>query len=358
MCRMLCLLSVMIVSFALPRGASAHTADEQLAFAEHLASQGEDGSAMLEYRRFLFHNPSHAGAGSAQLMLSRLLISHRGDVAAAKRELTQLQQQYPGTQDAQRAAQFVQFIDANGDFDGQPLVLYFKARSAAARGSHNEAAGNYQRLLDQFPRAQLAGETQYEYGRMLIEDMNQPQRGGQMMSSYLAQHPNDAKAPEARYYLAAAQEQQGGSPDVARQTYQQIVVQYPNSDAARRAQERLNVMAQQQNVITRQYDQAMATQYQVLNQGYTAAANRYDLVIRMSPSSSPQQIQATLEQVIIDHQATRTDINHAMRVEAYFNYPLTRAGNATWQPGQNVQVAVEKRDTEDVVTDVIFQLLR
>jgi TolA-binding protein len=355
---MLCLVCVAVASFALPLGASAYTADEQLAFAEHLASQGEDGSALLEYRRFLFHHPSHGGAGSAHLMVSRLLISHRGDVEAAKRALTVMQQQYPGTNDAQRAAQFVAFIDANGDFDHQPLVLYFKARSAAARGSYSEAAGNFQRLLDQYPRARLAGDTQYEYGRMLIDDMDQPQRGAQLMSNFLAQNPNDAKAPDARYYLAVAQEQQDGSPDAARQSYQQIVAQYPNSDAARRAQERLGAMAQQQNVIQRQYDQALVMQYQVLNQGYAPGGNRYQVIVRVSPSSSSQQIQATLEQVIIDHQNSRSDINHAIYVEGYFNYPLTKAGNATWQPGQNVQVVVEKRETEDVVTDVLFQLLK
>jgi TolA-binding protein len=358
MYRTICFASALVILFALPRGAAAHTADEQLAFAEHLTTQGEDGSALLEYRRFLFHHPSHTSAGQAHLMVSRLLISHRGDIAAAKRELDALRQQNPGTQDAERAAQFAQFIDANNDFDGQPLVLYFKARSAAARGDHGEATGNYQRLLDQFSHARLAGETQYEYGRMLIEDMNQPQRGAQMMSNYLAQHPHDAKAPEARYYLAMAQEQQGGSPDAARQTYQQIVTLYPNSDAARRAQARLDDMAQQHNVIQRQYDQNMVTPYQVLSRGDVPGGNRYQVVVRLSPSSTAQQVQATLEQAVIDHQAGRSDIHHAISVEAYFNYPLTKAGKATWQPGQNVQVAVEKRETEDVVTDMIFQLFK
>ncbi len=187
-----------VMTCVLTATASAHTADEQLAFAEHLAAEGDDTFALLEYKRFVFHHPTHARAGDATLQVSRLLISHQSDVGAAKRVLGDFMIKHPNTQASAKAKSFLDFIEVHDGFDGQPLVLYLRARTRSSHGDHAAAAA----------------------------DLNQ-------------RYPQSTLVPDARYSYAVALENQHGPTEAVRAAYAQLVRDYPNTAIAQRAAERL-----------------------------------------------------------------------------------------------------------------------
>jgi len=103
------LVAVMVIGAANPR-AFAATAEEEYAFARHLDESGDDAFALLEYKRFIYHNPDHAQAFEASKSVARLYISYLGDVDKAVRTMRNVAAKNPNTETAKKAEQYIEFF--------------------------------------------------------------------------------------------------------------------------------------------------------------------------------------------------------------------------------------------------------
>ncbi len=64
------------------------------------------------------------------------------------------------------------------------------------------------------------------------------------------------------------------------------------------------------------------------------------------------------EEALLRNYEKRKKNDHGVRVKAYYNYPITKAGNVKWTPGKEPAYSIEKRGTEDVLKDAFLDLLK
>lgn len=347
-----------IVGVVLPIVAQAHTADQLIAFAEHLTREGDDAAALLEYKRFCFHHPSHARIGDATLQTARLMISHHGDIPGARQSLKALIDRQPGTESANTAQGFLQFIDNNLEFEGKPLVLYLRARAHASSNRPKKAEKDYEIIVTQYHRAKLNEKALFELARLQIEQLNKPVVASNYLIMLTKKYPQSPLVPEARFYIAMAVEKQQGPSEAARTAYQQVAAAYPHTQAGQRAAERVTMLENKANIVKRKYDKTSVAQYTVLKAGYFNDRHELLVIVKLPIGISEPSIEATLEDALLAYVPQRTDRLHHVKVEGYYNYPLTEAGTLKWQPGGEATVKMKKRRGEDIATDVLFELLK
>lgn len=302
-----CLIALL---FAVPAAASAQTPDEKLAFADHLYDGGEEAFALLEYKRFRFHHPQHDKADEIGLRVAVLYIGTLSDTQRAKATLTDI--------NTDRARNLKQFIEAH-EGDGA-LPTYFSAKVAEGRGNHNVAAERYGRIAQEYPQSPLAAD--------------------------------------AAYQRAFAMEQSDGANAASIDRYEQITRRYPDTEAARLAEQRLDALRQTADVPMRQFDPQKVANYAVKRDGYGRYRNRYDVAIEVPKSLDDDAIRATLEAALLEQYKKRRADDHVVRIEAYFSYPITEAGKVEWRPGQPAKYTIAERETEDVVKDVLIDIFR
>lgn len=352
---------VALVLVAQAAGAESATAPaaQQFAFAQSLADAGELNFALLEYKRFVFENPTHAEVPNARYQMIQIQLTMTQDVVGAKKQLQSLAADHPQSEPGRRAKALVEFIDMNSDFDGTPLRLFLGAQAAAVNRDYAKALEQYLALLKSYPRARLADRALFEAATLQRDSLQRP---GDARMAFLAlpdSYPNSPYAPEALYQAAQLTEQAQGGEKAATDLYRKLAAEYPASEAGKRAAARLKAVEKEQNPIPRQFAAEQVLAYTAKQAGYTAAGGKeYEVLVELAPTATTAQVQATLEQVLIDRQKERKQPADSMKVTAYFNYPYTKAGTATWAPGQVPAYAVEKRKGGDVLKDTFIDLLK
>jgi hypothetical protein len=109
-------------------------------------------------------------------------------------------------------------------------------------------------------------------------------------------------------------------------------------------------------VLKRQFEASFVRKYTVKR---AAQVNdEYQADIEVSAGLSQREVQATLEDALVKESAKRKQPEDKVRIHGYFNYPITKAGNATWTPGEEPAYQIDERETKSLLLDFGLDILR
>jgi len=339
---------------------TAQPADRQLAFAEDLYAHGEDVFALLEFKRFVFHNPSHAQAPLALHRLSRLYVSTTGNLAAAQETSAALIAKYPRSPLVPEARAFVEFLEVNSDFDGRPMQLWLKAESLEKQKRFDQAVAVLDRIVERFPQARLADDALYRIGTIQHERLGKTAEARATFARLAKAYPQSEWLVRAEFQAASALGSVKGSEREAAVALRRFAAKHPKDPLAKEAlaKEALAKAAALERagfVIKRQFDAKFVRKYALRRGGQ--AGQQYAVDIQIAAGLSQREVQATLEDALVKESAKRAKPQDNVRVQGYFNYPITRAGTATWIPGRAPIYRVEKRKTKHLLLDLGLDIL-
>jgi TolA-binding protein len=346
---------LMAVAALISLQAAANDGDKQYAFAQHLYEEGSEAFALLEFKRFRFHNPQHAKAPDAMYTMAQIYLSYVQDTALAKQTLRDIGKQYPRSPVAAKAKQFADFIEVNSDHGGKPLLAYLAARSQARSGDHIGAAQKFKMITDQYPKSNLADDAMYEYGVLLLSNLKKPDLAAETFSKLMRSYPRTSLRAKAHLKFAEAVEADSG-PKVALPEYRDVARKYAKTAEGNAALARIKAIEQKQFVVKRKYAKESAVSYKVVRE--EKLRGNYVISIELPTASSDRNVQATLNEALIKENSKRTNPTDKVQIKAYFSYPVTAAGEVKWTPGKDPMYAVAERKGEDVLKDVFIDLLR
>jgi hypothetical protein len=172
----------------------------------------------------------------------------------------------------------------------------------------------------------------------------------------LREYPNTDRRDEVLFTRAGVIEATG-KPDDAIAAYQQVAPNDAKSVWNQQAQDAILRIRKAQNMLQRKFDAESVAQFQVLKVD-DQRVGRDTVIVSVATTLSPRQVQATMEDALLKHYENRKTPTDNVVLEAWFNYPITRAGVVNWTPGKEPAYTVDERKSEDVVKDAIFDLLR
>ena len=335
--------------------ALAQTPDRQLAFAEDLHAKGEDAFALLEFRRFVFHNPSHAQTPLATLRLARLYASASGNLAVAKETCDQLVARFPDSPLAAEAKAFGDFVEINSDYDGEPLQLWLKAESLEKQKRFPVAVAALERIATDYPKARLADDALYRIGVIQHESLGKTADAQATFRRLAQAYPESEWLVQAEYQAATALAGVEGKDAEAAAALRQFAAKHPESPLAKEAAAKALELERRGLVLKRQFDAGFVRPYTV-RQG-KQAGDRYEVDIQVGVGLSQREVQATMEDALVKEGAKRAKPQDQVLVQAYFNFPITKAGRVAWTPGAAPAYEVEKRSTKNLLFDVGIDIL-
>jgi len=331
-------------------------ADQQYTFAEQLARSGDAQFAILEFRRFVHMFPTDRRVPDARYALARTYLQQVGDVGAARRELAALAKAHPTSNAAKQAKQLDTLIEANKEFNYQPLRLFLGAAAARDRGDLGGALTRLDELVRKFPTARLAPN-----GLLLrAQVLEASKRTADAVAAYAelpARYPASPLVSQALLGQATATEARDGAKPHVADLYRQVILRYPNTPQATTAQARLAALRTRLDLIERQFAATDVRPFTLIRKGYFGHRTRYEVHVQVADGLTKQQVQATLEDALVKHYASRKDRTHRVEVEAY-TPQNRRAGEAKWAPKTKPTYKVEKRRSKDSWRDALKGILR
>ncbi len=335
----------------------AESPERAFAFAVQLQLEGYDAEALLEFKRFLFYHPGHSKVPEAKLQLAKLTLRYLGDLDQATSALTELQTSHRYSAAAQTAEQLLAYIQEHSDYAGRPLRLYLRGQAAERRREANQAVEHFLELQQTWPQARLADLALVDAARLQTTELDQPNAALDTLRRLADTYPFSAHRPAAAFIRAMAIEAQYGPGTEAISAYETVGKDYPDSEYAGKSAVRITTIRRQAQLLQRQYDPDFVLNYEVLKRGH-AGANNFTVVIQFSAEATERGIQATLEDALLKHYKLRPDKGDRVTVEAYFNYPLTKAGTAEWTPGSDPVFTISRRKATDLLKDTILDIFR
>lgn len=329
--------------------------DGQLAFAEELYRTGDEVFALLEYRRFVFHQPEHARAPAALLRLARLQITAAGQPAAARETAQTLVAKYPQAPEAAEAREFADFVEVNSDFDGQPLQLWLKAENLASRERFDPAIVLLRKLVESFPEARLADDALFRIASIQHESLGQTAAARETFALLARSYPKSDLLVQAEFQAARALAATEGQEAAAAQALRRFAARHPDHALAKEAASQAATLERRSFVVERQFEAAFVREYTVRREAKGEAAYHCD--IQVAAGLSQREVQATLEDALVKEGAKRANPKDPVTVQAYFNYPVTKAGKAAWTPGNQPQYEIERRQTKHLLLDLGLDIL-
>lgn len=178
--------------------------------------------------------------GSVVILLAIIVFSvyflfhYRGLRDTAWKSLFIAQEQARGGSFAQAQQQLAAIEASYGSTSAAPYATLFKGDMLFAQGKFKEAGAEYSKLTSSKDIAPFAV---YSAGK--CKEAEGDLAGAQVdYSAFLLKTPEHFIAPEVHASLARAQEL-SGNPDLARTTYEKIVLLYPDTSWAMQAKARL-----------------------------------------------------------------------------------------------------------------------
>ncbi len=334
----------------------AQTPERQLAFADSLYDGGDDVFALLEYKRFLFLYPGHAETPQALLRLAHLQISATGNVAGAQESAQALVTKYPASPLAAEAKTFVDFVEVNSDFAGQPLQLWFKADNLVKQQRFDHAIAALQRIATDFPQAHLADDALYQIASIQLEKQGKTSEARETFAQLAKAYPDSPLLVKAEFQAASALGSVAGKEVEAAAALRNFAAKHPDDPLAKTALEQATGLEKKGFVLKRQFEAASVRAYTVRQAAQAGAVYQCD--IEVASSLSQREIQATLEDALVKESAKRAEPKNEVVVQAYFNYPITKAGKATWTPGADPKYEIEQRGTKHLLFDLGLDILK
>lgn len=340
--------------------AASDSADRDFQFAQHLMKEGKHAFALLEFERVRFYHQNHPRSADAAYEAAWLYLTYADDMGKGADLLKSIPKEFPDTDAARQSDQLLAFIEQHGGEEGgKPLKAYLNAQAAHRHSQFSEAEKHYRAVHEKYPNAALAKRAMVERGTLLVTELDKPKEGLQVFRQFLRRYPETEYYQEVYFYSAVGVEKMEGPGEKALGAYRRVKDKLPGTVWADKADERIKAIEKTQNLVKRQYDKDDVATYDVVKKGYTSGKEDvYVVVAELDLGLSDRRIMATLEDAFLKHYMDRKDRNHDVRVEGYYNYPVTSAGELTWSPGGNPEYTITKRKGKDVVKDIFLELLK
>jgi len=334
---------------------SGRAGEGQLAFADDLYHGGDEVFALLEYRRFLFQHPDHALAPAALLRLARLQISAGGNPEAARETALALAARHPQSPQAVEAKTFADFVEIHSDFGGQPLQLWLRAENMEGRERFEAAVALLRRLVADYGESRLADDALFRIATIQHESLGQTAEARETFALLARSYPASGLLVQAEFQAAKALAAAEGQEAEAARALRRFADRHPDNPLAKEAIEQAVALERRGLVLERQFEAAFVRPYTVRRE--TKAEGAYHCDIQVAAGLSQREIQATLEDALAAEGAKRANPRDTVAVQAYFNYPVTRAGKASWTPGNQPVYEIERRQTRHLLLDLGLDIL-
>jgi outer membrane protein assembly factor BamD len=255
---------------------------EQLVAADALADSGDTENAAKTYRFIARNYPKSKEAPVAQFKLAKQL-QKKGDFAGAFKEYQTLLQKYPQTPNFEESvAEQINIANAylkglKVKFLGIPLV-----------SSMEKAEEMYRAILKVSPYSKHAAITQFNLG-LALEKQGKAQEAIVEYQKVLDKYPNSPACASAAYQVGYVYMQlgtTGKSQDLSalkesQNSYQDFLLQYPNSEQVQQAGENMKSMISRESA-----DTIRVARFYDFSKDYKSSAIYYNDVIRRFPQSA------------------------------------------------------------------------
>jgi len=276
--------------------ASGVTADEQAEFdlAKNYDESGATQQAIGAYREFIKDSPASALASKAQYRVAELLES-TGDLSKAFDAYQTLISRYPDTPEFEKSVS-KQVLIANEYLAGRKLKFFGMEIVPAT----DRAEQMYTAILKNAPFSKNAPIAQFNLG-LTYEKQGKAREAASAYQGVLDKYPNNAIADDALYqigYLYMQIGATGRSQDLsalvqAKNTFEDFLLQYPNSEKAAQARDNLASIGGRESgdllAIAMFYDRY---------RNYRAAAIYYNDIIRRQPGTKDAKFAGERIQVL------------------------------------------------------------
>lgn len=250
--------------------------------AQQLQESGQREQAIAAYRRFIKAFPASPKASKAQFQIA-LLLEESGNYSKAFDAYQTLVARYPDTSEFEQAVA-KQVLIANALLQGRKL----KFLGLAILPSTERAQQMYEAILKNAPYSKHAPIAQFNLG-LSFERQKMVNEARRAYQGVLDKYPNSDVADDALYQIAYMYMQaglSGTSQDLsalilARETFEDFLLQYPKSEKAAQARDDLAKIGSGEGGnlmrIAKYYD---------WSKNYKAAAIYYNDVIRKQPKTA------------------------------------------------------------------------
>lgn len=270
------------------RANSSVNSEEASAFAtaNDYYEAGQTSTALAAYRQFLKNYPSSSLASKAQFRVAELLDA-QGNSNKAFDAYQTLISRYPDTPEFEQAVA-QQVIIANQYLQGKRMdFLGIPVLPGVER-----AQQMYESILKNAPYSKHAPIAQFNLGLSLERQKSIPAARG-AYQQVLDKYPNSDVADDALYQIAyiymrtglSGQSQDLSSLVLAKETFEDFLLQYPNSEKAPQARDNLKEIGGKESG-----DLMAIAKYYDWSKNYKAALIYYNDIIRKQPKSADAEI--------------------------------------------------------------------
>jgi len=266
-----------------PASGNAVSAEEQAEFdaAKNLDESGATQPAIAAYREFLKDSPASPLASKAQYRVAELLES-TGDLSKAFDAYQTLISRYPDAPEFEKSVS-KQVLIANEYLGGRKLKFLGMELVPAT----DRAEQMYSSILKNAPFSKNAPVAQFNLG-LTYEKQGKAREAAAAYQGVLDKYPHNSIADDALYQIGYVYMQIGAtgrSQDLsalvqAKNTFEDFLIQYPNSEKAAQARDNLASIGGRESG-----DLLAVAMFYDRYKNYRAAAIYYNDVIRRQPGT-------------------------------------------------------------------------
>lgn len=258
------------------------SASEELANADSFADSGDTDKAITVYRFVSRTYPKSSEAPKAQFRLAKQL-RQKGDFEASFKEYQNLLQKYPQTPDFESAVS-EQIEIANAFLKGRRV----KFLGIPMVPSMERAEEMYISILKTAPYSKHAPITQFNLA-LAMEKQGKAQEAIAAYQKLIDKYPNSPVCDDAQYQIGYVYQRlgmEGKSQDLSalkesQNNYQDFLLQYPNSEKSKQADENMKKMTSREAG-----DTLRIARFYDFNKDFKAASIYYNDVIRRFPQTA------------------------------------------------------------------------
>jgi outer membrane protein assembly factor BamD len=262
------------------------SATDQLANADSFADAGDTEKAITVYRFVARTYPKSSEAPKAQFRLAKQL-RQKGDFEASFKEYQALLQRYPQTPDFE-AAVADQIDIANSFLRGRRV----KFLGIPMVPSMERAEEMYTAILKVAPYSKHAPITQFNLA-LAMEKGGKAQEAITAYQKVIDKYPNSPACDDAQYQIGYVYQRlgmEGKSQDLSalkesQNNYQDFLLQYPDSEKAKQADDNMRKMTTREAA-----DTLRIARFYDFNKDFKAASIYYNDVIRRFPRTADSTV--------------------------------------------------------------------
>lgn len=257
--------------------------------AEEFEASGRRQSAIGVYRNFVKNFPASPLAAKAQYRVAELLLA-QGNASKSFDAYQTLVTRYPDTPEFEKAVA-QQVIIANEFLQGRRMVFL----GMAILPGTERAQKMYEAILQNAPYSKHAPIAQFNLG-LSLERQNHINDARRAYQTVLDKYPNSDVCDDALYQIAyvymisglSGNSQDLSSLVLARETYEDFLLQFPNSEKAAQARDNLASIGTNEAA-----DLLRIAKYYDWKKDYKAAVIYYNDVVRKQPKTTEADFSKT-----------------------------------------------------------------